>query len=91
MHSQRPSQALAALQVASTTFTMNAMVGGHLPQLKMPPLDAYARDTSRWAFAAFRDPTSSTAIRQAQEKRRLPGILSCAGGIAQMAWQARPS
>ena len=40
-HSQRPSQALAALQIAAITFAMKVMVGRHPPQLNMPRLDAY--------------------------------------------------
>jgi len=39
--SQRASQALAARQVVAITFAMNAMVGCHPTQLKMPRLDAY--------------------------------------------------
>ena len=43
-HSQRASQALAALQITTVTpitFTMHAMVGCHPPQINAPRLDAY--------------------------------------------------
>lgn len=45
IHNQRASQALAALQVASTTFAMNAMLRGHPPRLKVPRPDAYIERT----------------------------------------------
>jgi len=40
-HSQRASQALASLQLTTIMFGMNAMVGCHPPQLKVPRRDAY--------------------------------------------------
>lgn len=39
-HSQRASQALAALQITITMFGMHAMLGCHPPQIKMPRRDA---------------------------------------------------
>ena len=41
MQIQRPSRTRATLHNIATTFLMHVMVGGRIPQFKMPRRDAY--------------------------------------------------
>ena len=43
---QRAANAIAAAQTASTMFAMDAMLGRHTDQLKMPRPDAYGASAS---------------------------------------------
>jgi hypothetical protein len=49
--SQRRSLAIAPIQIISTTFIMDAMLGRYLRQIKMPRPDAYS-GASTWSMAA---------------------------------------
>jgi hypothetical protein len=44
--SQRATNAIAAVHIASTTFAMNAMLKRRAAQLKMPRPDAYTQDAT---------------------------------------------